>query len=766
MPRINVHFVCEEQNLTPPSKRLRAGDKNYFFAIFDLCEQWQELQVRARFRRADMVMPLVVDLTPTEDGKKECQIPWEVLTASGTVYVGIFAGDLILTNEAPLYIDAAFDATGGEDPQDPTRDWFLATEEHLAELDEKVAEAVEPPVKSVNGQKGAVVLNAEDVGALPADTQIPTVPTNVSAFSNDAGYATEKQVTQAVAAVADTIPDVPTNVSAFNNDAGYQTAAQVDATARARASEVEAKIPTVPTNVSAFTNDANYQSGEKVTQAIQAASDLLTIEINKKAAEGHTHDDRYYTETETDALLKKKQDSISHYVATVNGQSGDVSVTVGSIGAEAAGTAAAQVTAHNTDDGAHNDIRLLLQQLTERVNTVLDSDDTTLDQMSEIVAYIKEHSDLLDAVTTQKISYSDIVDNLTTNVSSKPLSAAQGVALKALIDAIVIPTKVSELTNDANYQNADQVSETASAAAEAAAAEVEAKIPTVPTNVSAFTNDAGYATETQVTQAAAAVEAKIPTVPTNVSAFTNDAGYQTAAQVSATANAAAAAVEAMIPTVPSNVSVFTNDADYQTGAQVSATASAAAAKVDNTFIFETVVSLSASGLSVSLPEGVTYTLLTEKIAAGYHVIGMATVPAEAGSQAGTYVAPFTHDWQGGGDVQGDLYFSTTSVSSLIYFIIKNDNTVEFNYYNIERKNNKVTSLSASSTDNQYPSAKAVYNLVGGLTLRKAYDAQPASPAEGDIFYDTENKTVQTYTGGAWSAAVAADANTVYFVVEG
>ena len=28
----------------------------------------------------------------------------------------------------------------------------------------------------------------------------------------------------------------------------------------------------------------------------------------------------------------------------------------------------------------------------------------------------------------------DIVDNLTTNVSNKPLSAAQGVALKALID--------------------------------------------------------------------------------------------------------------------------------------------------------------------------------------------------------------------------------------------------------------------------------------------------------------------------------------------
>lgn len=43
-------------------------------------------------------------------------------------------------------------------------------------------------VLSVNGQTGDVTLSAADVGALPADTEIPTVPANVSAFANDAGY--------------------------------------------------------------------------------------------------------------------------------------------------------------------------------------------------------------------------------------------------------------------------------------------------------------------------------------------------------------------------------------------------------------------------------------------------------------------------------------------------------------------------------------------------------------------------------------------------
>ena len=127
------------------------------------------------------------------------------------------------------------------------------------------------------------------------------------------------------------------------------------------------------------------------------------------------------------------------------------SYTALEVGADASGTAESKVSAHNVSDTAHNDIRLLVQGLTERLNALADSDDTTLDQMSEVVAYIKSNKSLIDVITTSKINVSDIIDNLTTNVSNKPLSAAQGVKLKALIDAIVIPTKLSELENDSGY---------------------------------------------------------------------------------------------------------------------------------------------------------------------------------------------------------------------------------------------------------------------------------------------------------------------------
>ena len=118
------------------------------------------------------------------------------------------------------------------------------------------------------------------------------------------------------------------------------------------------------------------------------------------------------------------------------------SYTASEVGADPSGTAASQVSAHNTGTDTHSDIRLLISGLTDRLNALADSDDTTMDQISEVVAYIKANRELITSITTDKVSVSDIIDNLTTNVTNKPLSAAQGVSLKALIDGIVIPDKL------------------------------------------------------------------------------------------------------------------------------------------------------------------------------------------------------------------------------------------------------------------------------------------------------------------------------------
>ena len=128
---------------------------------------------------------------------------------------------------------------------------------------------------------------------------------------------------------------------------------------------------------------------------------------------------------------------------TIEGQAADAKATgdaIRSLSEEIVTTSESKVAAHNTGTDTHSDIRLLIQGLTDRLNALADSDDTTLDQLSEVVAYIKSNRSLIEAITTSKVSVADIVDDLTTNVSNKPLSAAQGVVLKALINAIEVPS--------------------------------------------------------------------------------------------------------------------------------------------------------------------------------------------------------------------------------------------------------------------------------------------------------------------------------------
>ena len=105
------------------------------------------------------------------------------------------------------------------------------------------------------------------------------------------------------------------------------------------------------------------------------------------------------------------------------------------LGADPGGAAGA-VGAHNVSGEAHGDIRQELAAINARLTAFFDSDNQTLDELSEIVAYITSNKSLIDAITTSKVSVADIVDNLTTNVANKPLSAAQGVLLKNLHDLL------------------------------------------------------------------------------------------------------------------------------------------------------------------------------------------------------------------------------------------------------------------------------------------------------------------------------------------
>lgn len=92
------------------------------------------------------------------------------------------------------------------------------------------------------------------------------------------------------------------------------------------------------------------------------------------------------------------------------------------------------VSDHNSSTSAHSDIRELISNVNSRVDTV----DSTVSTLN-----------------TSKINKSDIVNNLTTNDATKPLSAAMGMELKNSIDSGGSANELISAHNTDNEAHAD-----------------------------------------------------------------------------------------------------------------------------------------------------------------------------------------------------------------------------------------------------------------------------------------------------------------------
>ena len=203
--------------------------------------------------------------------------------------------------------------------------------------------------------------------------------------------------------------EIPTTLSELNDDVNHRTVTDDEKNTWNQKSDFSGKYedldgkPSIPSKVSELANDSGFLTS--------------------------------FTETDPTVPAWAKEPTKPSY-------------TFDEVGAEKAGTATGVVGTHNTNTSAHNDIRLLIEDITTRLNALANSTDTELDQMAELVEYIKDNRELIEGITTNKVNVSDIVNNLTTNVTNKPLSAAQGVAIKGLIDALQTAVNGKANTSD------------------------------------------------------------------------------------------------------------------------------------------------------------------------------------------------------------------------------------------------------------------------------------------------------------------------------
>ena len=120
-----------------------------------------------------------------------------------------------------------------------------------------------------------------DYNDLTNKPTIPTIPTNVSAFNNDAGYFTSYTETQALSISNDTLfitggslVKIPVGFSGNYNDLTNKPALfsgnYNDLTNKPT-------FPTIPTNVSAFANDAGYITSVTETQVLSISHDTIFL---------------------------------------------------------------------------------------------------------------------------------------------------------------------------------------------------------------------------------------------------------------------------------------------------------------------------------------------------------------------------------------------------------------------------------------------------------------------------------------------------------
>ena len=388
---------------------------------------------------------------------------------------------------------------------------------------------------------------------------IPTVPTDVSAFTNDAGYITMDSVPTNVSAFANdagylagytetdpqfnawdkdyndltntpVIPTVPTNVSAFSNDAGYLTSyTETDPQFNAWDKDYNdltntPVIPTVPTNVSAFSNDAGYLTSYTETDPQFSAWDKDYDDLtNKPELFSGSYNDLTDKPTNADfgqALVR----------GTVNNPAGATDIAVAFTNYSlVTGGVVSIIFARDVPAGASLNIngqgsKPILWRGEGLTGGVIKANDRCLFMYNS-------GSDRY---------YLLAIDRWGMDIDALAVVARTG-SYNDLVNTPTIPVDVSAFNNDAGYITMDSV-------------------PQIPTDVSYFTNDAGYIT---------AVEAQaVVNIPTNVSAFANDAGYltdytETDPQFNAwNKDYNALTGKPTIPTVPTDVSAFINDAGY------------------------------------------------------------------------------------------------------------------------------------------------------------------------------------------------------------
>ena len=263
--------------------------------------------------------------------------------------------------------------------------------------------------------KGEYLTEHQSLADYALKSEIPTVPTKVSAFENDANYLTEHQDLSSYALKSE-IPTVPTKVSAFENDANYLTEHQ------------DLSSYALKTDLNNYQPAGEYITSEEIAYKANVADVYTKIDADAKFQPAG----EYVTESNLNTLLDGYQPagqySTEEYVNSKITEAIDNVVGGASAAFDTLGEIASYIAGH---EGTGSIVEIL--------GTKANKSD--LDNYQPKGDYLTEHQDL--SAYALKSELPDVSGFITEH---QDLSAY---ALKSEIPTV--PTNVSAFENDANY---------------------------------------------------------------------------------------------------------------------------------------------------------------------------------------------------------------------------------------------------------------------------------------------------------------------------
>lgn len=182
----------------------------------------------------------------------------------------------------------------------------LATSAELQALEDKIAEKQD--AGNYLEDADLAEINAAIAQLQSGKADVATVTALQTAINNLGGtYASDSELTTAINNVVALIPSVPTDVSAFTNDAGYITSAALDG--YATKSEIPSTANLATKAELATKADASALNDLVTSEELETLRTNLEAEIAKKQASGD-----YATAT----ALKAVSDSLAEYAKTSN----------------------------------------------------------------------------------------------------------------------------------------------------------------------------------------------------------------------------------------------------------------------------------------------------------------------------------------------------------------------------------------------------------------------------------------------------------------